>query len=91
MHKSQINFDYYMIIDQIYGELGEPKILVFVDSCQLLMDKNTHWLGFLNQFKKQVTKVEAIIVEKIMTVSINMNEANLKNSSKDEFIANISE
>ena len=51
MHKSQINFDYYMIVDQIYGDLGEPKtprILVFVDSCQYEIDKNKHWLGFIN-------------------------------------------
>ena len=38
-----INFDYYMIIDQIYSELGEPKILVpKIEQKILIFVESTH-------------------------------------------------
>ena len=55
------------------------------------MDGKAHWLGFLSQFKKQVAKVEAGLVEKIMTLSEDMHEANKKGSGKDESIEALSE
>ena len=40
MHKSQINYDYFMIFGQIFGEIDDPRILVFVDSSKYLSSKN---------------------------------------------------
>lgn len=56
-----------------------------------MMDRDQHWLGFLNQFKKHISKVEDSITGKIQHLQLDVTDTIKNNAIKDEQIQTISE
>lgn len=59
VHKAEINLDYQQIMKQLKGDLKKIKFMVFVEPCNMIIERDDQqWLGFVFAIKKFIKNID---------------------------------